>query len=101
MSIKIVILKSKETLICDLKETDAGYVMNYPRKVASINYNEKTNVLSVSYEFWCNLSYDEHINISKDWVVSVLNPHQEIIVNYTEAILSFDKEDNKNITSSS
>lgn len=101
MSIKVVILKSKETLICDLKETDNEYIMNYPRKVASIDYIEKTKTLSVSYEVWCNLSYDEHITIPKDWIVSILNPHPEIIVNYTEAILSFDEEETSNVTSNS
>lgn len=101
MTIKVVILKSKETLICDLKENDNEYIMNYPRKVESINYNEKTKILSVSYESWCNLSYDEHISISKDWIVSILNPHHEIIVNYTDAILKFDQENDESVTSNS
>lgn len=103
MAIKIVILKSKETLICSLKELDDEYVLNYPRKVPSINYIEKTKTLSVSYESWCNMSGDESITIKKDWVVSVLNPFPEIITNYTEAILSpaIDRENTTDITDNS
>lgn len=104
MAIKIVILKSKETLICSLKELDDEYVMNYPRKVPSINYIEKTKTLSVSYESWCNLSGDETVTIKKDWVVSVLNPFPEIITNYTQAILSpaiEDKENTESVTDNS
>lgn len=107
MAIKIVILKSNETLICSLKELDNEYIMNYPRKVPSINYIEKTKTLSVSYESWCNMSGDESVTIKKDWVVSVLNPFPEIIMNYTEAILSpaidnsNDKEETEGVTDNS
>lgn len=93
METKILILKSNEKLICNLEETDDEYIMNYPRKVSSINIIKKTNTLSVSYDTWCNLSYQEHINISKDWVVCVLDPHPDLVANYEEAIFSNDEQE--------
>ena len=94
MTVKVLVLKSSEKLICDLEEVDDGnqYRMQYPRKVPSINYIQRTNTLNVSYESWCNLSYEEDILIPKDWVVCVLDPHPELVVNYEEAIASIEQD---------
>lgn len=86
MSVKIVILKSMEDVITDLKEMISGdkvigYVFENPYVVSLSQDGDK-----VGFYPYAPLSKDTSISIPCDWVVSVVEPRDEIKNSYLEKI---------------
>lgn len=94
MSLKIALLKSGETIIADIKELvskeenvkdNYGYVFTKPKKVNfcvpilvqdSIE-DDKTKLeksVEISFSPWILLTNDEEILVPIDWVVSIVEP---------------------------
>ena len=86
MSVKIVILKSLEDVIADVKEMISvdkviGYVLENPYVVSLNAEGDK-----VGFYPYAPLSKDTSIPIPCDWVVSVVEPRDEIKNSYLEKI---------------
>ena len=86
MSVKIVILKSLEDVIADVKEMISvdkviGYVLENPYVVSLNSEGDK-----VGFYPYAPLSKDTSIPIPCDWVVSVVEPRDEIKNSYLEKI---------------
>lgn len=98
MSVKLVMLKSGETLISDAKEMFfldmvKGYVLNHPHTVelrktlllVEENENPKGD-LEVILSPWIPLSSDTQITVAPDWVVAIVEPIQNIKELYEEKV---------------
>lgn len=88
MSIKLVLLRTGETVISDICEMVlgedeekrvVGYFLNNPCAIIvesideNSNLNEKTK-MSIRLLDWMPLSKDKSIPIISDWVVSIIDP---------------------------
>ena len=99
MSVKLVLLKSGETLITDAKELISeeklcGYVLNNPHVVDFTSSLLITNdpdkrddeTVEVSFTPWIPLSSDKSYPIPTDWVVTIAEPISNISKLYEEKI---------------
>lgn len=98
MSIKLVLLKSGETLITDAKELLSeekfcGYLFNNPHivDIASTivltnDPENKTDTVEVSFTPWMPLSCDKSYPVPTDWVVTMAEPISNITKLYEEKV---------------
>jgi hypothetical protein len=112
MSIKLLLLKSGEEVIADIKEMIIGgedestnrvigYYLKNPCAVKIKESNplsDNTEVVGrlgyeVSLYKWIPLSADEQITIPTDWVVTMVNPVSKLENMYTEDIINNGKND--------
>jgi len=116
MSIKLVLLKSSETVITDIKELVdeseklVSYVFQNPYTVRlltpSVLFEEDASVETehkVSFYPWIVLSNDKQMVVNKDWIVSIVEPNEFVRDSYiqrmdtsTEGVVSEDN-DNKEV----
>ena len=103
MSVKLVMLKSGEDIITDVKELKSeegivGYYFHTPL-IVQISHPEKPTVLneegssreyesriSVQFYPWIPLSEESRIPCSADWVVTIVEPVQNIKKLYQERL---------------
>jgi hypothetical protein len=90
MSVKLLILKSYEDVIADVKEMISGdkvigYVLNNPYLVRLEDGDEELPT-RVSFYPYAALSKDKNIPIPCDWVVSILDPLDEVKNSYLERL---------------
>jgi hypothetical protein len=112
MSIKVLVLKSGEDVIADVREMVSpddkviGYFLTKPCVVKLVNTNnlteeetnsksEKKSEFSVSMYPWAPLAREKSIPISTDWVVTMVTPTEKIYQMYEEDILQNGKETDK------
>ena len=106
MSVKIALLKSGETIISDIKELVSkeenlenkhGYVFTKPRKVSfsvpilveDSEEDDKTKLeksVEISFSPWILLSKDEEILVPIDWVVTVVEPIDNVKNTYENEV---------------
>ncbi len=97
MSIKLVLLKSGETVISDVKELVSeekicGYVFENPYKVIterSIVLSEETNYdakIQVSLTPWIILTEDTQMLVTTDWVITLVEPIKSLKQMYEEKV---------------
>jgi hypothetical protein len=98
MSIKLVLLKSGETVISDAKELISGdkicgYLLTKPHKIETrkafllVEENENSKGdLEISLSPWIILTSDEQIPVPPDWVVTIVEPIQTIKEMYEEKV---------------
>ncbi len=99
MSIKLVILKSGETVISDVREMVLGedddkrvigYYLHNPCAIflesldETVKVDEKTK-MSVKLINWMPLSKDRKIPIVSDWVVGIVDPLDSLKNTYEES----------------
>lgn len=109
MSVKLVLLKSGENIIADIKE----YV-NEKEEVISLVFSNpyvvklltpellmETGIAPnsevehrVSFYPWIVLSQDKTVAINPDWVITIVNPHEWIKTSY-ETKMNLSVEDQK------
>ena len=103
MSVKLVILKSGEDIIADVKELKSeegivGYYFHNPL-IVQISHPEKPTVLnedsssreyeskiSVQFYPWIPLSEESRIPCSADWVVTIVEPVKNVKKLYLESL---------------
>ena len=103
MSVKLVMLKSGEDIIADVKELKSeegivGYYFHNPL-IVQISHPEKPTVLnedsssreyeskiSVQFYPWIPLSEESRIPCSADWVVTIVEPVKNIKKLYQERL---------------
>ena len=103
MSIKLVILKSGEDIIADVKEIKSnddviGYYFNHPLIVKMYQPEEPTLLsedgankeyssrFNVRFFPWVPLSKDDNIPCSADWVITIVEPLEKLKLQYQEKI---------------
>ena len=97
MSIKLVLLKSGETVITDIKELVdeseklVSYVFGNPYSVRlltpSVLFEEDQSVEAehkVSFYPWIVLSNDKQMVVNKDWIVSIVEPNEFVRDSYVQ-----------------
>jgi hypothetical protein len=103
MAIKLILLKSGETIISDAKElvtpeaeTVIGYIFNKPHKVNANrpvvflaegeDPNAKERSVEVTLSPWILLTKSEDIPVPTDWVVTVVDPLDSVVNMYQEKL---------------
>ena len=104
MSIKLVLLKSGETIISDAKEllvenpetkekVVQAYLLNKPHKVSfqrdlflTEEIQDTGREIQVIFSSWIVLTNDENIVFPKDWVVTIVEPLKSVIEMYEEKV---------------
>jgi hypothetical protein len=87
MAVKLLVLKSYEDVIADVKEMLSGdkvvgYILNNP----FVTRLENTDPPSVSFYPYIPLSADKSIPIPCDWVVSIVEPLEDVKKSYMEKL---------------
>ena len=103
MSVKLVMLKSGEDIIADVKELKTeegivGYYFNNPL-IVKMHHSEEPTVLneegssrqyeskiSVQFYPWIPLSEESRIPCSADWVVTIVEPVKNVKKLYQESL---------------
>tara|TARA_A100001201_G_scaffold74834_1_gene67862 strand:+ start:73 stop:453 length:381 start_codon:yes stop_codon:yes gene_type:complete len=116
MAIKLLLLKSGEDMIADVKEMTfgegdktrvVGYSLNRPcvikmREPNVIPEMEEGNIKKAGYEVslfpWIPLSAEEDIPIPCDWVVTMVEPTFKLKEMYTEDIVNYGKNNQSTAT---
>jgi len=91
MAIKLALLKSGEEVVADVKELVfeskvVGYVFNNPVTITYLNPEvlmEGGSSLNMSFQIWNPLAKDRNIPVAPDWVVTLVDPIDQIITLYT------------------
>jgi hypothetical protein len=104
MSNKLVLLKSGEQIIADVKElvsspedensTLCAYLFNKPHKVeynkpillSESNNPETDGEVQITLSPWIILSGDEMIPVRADWIVTIIEPVKSLIDLYEEKV---------------
>lgn len=96
MSVKLVLLKSGESVLTDLKEIVKdeeikGYVFENPLVAIAMPQNvflaegvNKPEKLDIRLESWMPLSIDKRMVVPKDWIVTYVNPIKDLVEMYEE-----------------
>ena len=112
MTIKILVLKSGEDVIADIKEMLTadkqvmGYLLNTPCVVKLISSapltadeanpkSETKSEMSVRMHPWMPLAKEREIPLSTDWVVTMFSPVEKVLKMYTEDVLEAYGDNNK------
>jgi len=116
MAIKLILLKSGEDMIADVKEMTVGeddarrvvgYYLNRPCVIKMRDPNviqelQKGNTKKAGYEVslfpWIPLSAEETVPIPSDWLVTMVEPAFKLKEMYIEDIVSYGKVDSKSTT---
>jgi sporulation protein YlmC with PRC-barrel domain len=99
MSVKLVVLKSLEEVIADVKELVLeedgkekiiGFLLTEPRvlslsKMVPLN-EEEGEKISVNFEKWQPFSDDKQFQIPSDWVVTIAEPLEKLKSSYEEQL---------------
>ena len=92
MTVKLALLKSGEDVIADWREIVlegedkvAAYLACYPYSV-KIKDGEDSSKLALSYYPWMPLSKDTEIAVDPTWVVTLVDPVDEVKTNYEEKV---------------
>ena len=114
MSIKLVILKSGETVISDAKELIVeedkivGYLLNNPFKITSQKslllteeVKDSDSMVEITMSPWILLTSDTAIPINPDWVVTVVEPMESVKQMYEERVNAFKQQTDQGTSSES
>ena len=99
MSIKLALLKSGENVIADIKELISeekvcGYLFTKPYFVSTrkspvlTEEKEPLNAsnLEVAFEPWIVLAKDQKIPVNSDWIVTIVEPLDNVTKMYEERV---------------
>ena len=114
MTVKLLLLKSGEEVISDINEMAVGeeddqkvvgYFLGKPCIVQKqnpgvIEQNKRATKagFEVSLIPWIALSADEVIPIPSDWLVTMVNPVEQLKTMYIEDVLSYGQDDQSDST---
>lgn len=117
MTVKLLLLKSGEDIISDIKEMVvgdednlkiAGYYLYKPcvvKMTAPSNvpekFDEKMDPSQASFQVtlfpWMPLTKDTTIPIPADWVITIVNPTEKLKNMYMEDVINYGKENGKSV----
>lgn len=114
MAIKLILLKSGEDIISDVTEmvvtneiTEENRVIGYylkkpcivkmkdfsPEKLETENENAKGAKINLVLYPWIPLSKDLNVPIPSDWVVTLTEPIDKLVLMYKKDVLDYNKND--------
>ena len=114
MSIKLVMLKSGEDIIADVKEIKSneevvGYYFDDPL-IVRISESEEPTILNegdsltqysskidVTFYPWVPLAKDVRVPCSADWVVTIVEPIEKLKTQYQERVNGRRKDDQSSV----
>jgi hypothetical protein len=113
MSVKLLLLKSGEQVIADVKEMlmgdeespkVIGYFLNKPCvvniRIPKANSEKENNIQATAFNIslfpWMPLAKEENIPLSTDWVITMVTPETKLNAIYMENVVNYGK-DNQNI----
>ena len=103
MSVKLLLLKSGEQILADTKELRRkddvpmidkvyGFLLTQPHKVSvnkpvvlTENFDEERNV-EITLSPWILLTQDKVMTITKEWVITIVDPIESVVKLYQEKI---------------
>ena len=101
MSVKLLLLKSGDQIISDVKEivrsegetrVVEGYLLTKPHKILATkpvvlteNFNDERNV-EITLSPWILLTQDKEMTVPKEWIITIVNPIESITKMYQEKI---------------
>ena len=96
MSIKVALLKSGESVIADIKELISddnvcGYLFGNPNIITYLEpelltEQTETSKLKISLIPWILITSDTKIPVRSDWVITIVEPIEEVKKIYEEKI---------------
>lgn len=118
MTVKLLLLKSGEDIISDVKEMlvgdednpkVVGYFLHKPcvvKMTQPINlpekFEENMDPSKASFQVtlfpWMPLSKNNTIPVSTDWVVTMVTPSDKLNTMYTEEVINYGKDDQSSST---
>jgi hypothetical protein len=97
MTVKLLLLKSGEELVADVSEMNVnvegsdkvvGYYLDCPHKVKLISEAPKNGTTKYRSRIqmigWMPLTKDRTIPVPSDWVVTIVEPHEEVVKMFTK-----------------
>jgi len=109
MTVKLVLLKSGEKLISDVKEgfveeklvcylleKPCTIVVNGTYKILEDESDDGGNKVSISLQSWPQFSNQETIDIIPSWIVTLVEPSEQIKKMYETQVLGLNKEEKEN-----
>ena len=96
MSVKLLLLKSGEQVISDVKElirkdSDKvyGYVLHKPHEVVAskavvLTEDGDDRNLEITLSPWILLTEDKSMTVPQDWIITIVNPIKSIAKMYEE-----------------
>ena len=104
MSIKVALLKSGESVIADIKELISddnicGYLFENPNIITYLEpevltEQTETSKLQISLIPWILITSDTKIPVRSDWVITIVEPIEEVKKIYEEKINGEDSQVN-------
>ena len=109
MTVKLAVLKSGENIISDIKEGFVGeklvcYILEKPC-IVSVNgtyrilededKNINGNKVSISLNSWPSLSKDTTVELIPDWIVTIVEPNDQLKKMYETQVLGIKDETNQ------
>ena len=104
MSVKVALLKSGESVIADIKELVSddkicGYLFENPNVITYLEpevltEENQTNKLKLSLIPWILITSDTKIPVRSDWVITIVEPIEEVKKIYEEKINGEDSQVN-------
>jgi hypothetical protein len=92
MSVKLVVLKSGEDIVCDIQEMVvegkvSGYILSNPYRVKIFSKDvEDKSEYGISFFPWIALTKQKNILIPFDWIVTVVDPIEEVNSLYQDKV---------------
>jgi hypothetical protein len=112
MSVKLILLKSGETVISDAKELlygeeegkIVGYLLNNPFTISTQKsillteepqFDSKDSTVEITMSPWILLTSDKAVPIKPDWVVTVVEPLESVKQMYEDRLNAFTEQDDQ------
>ena len=96
MTVKLVLLKSGEDVVADVAEmcvgeakAVVGYFLKQPCRVRLFATEENESSIKISP--WVPLSKDDTIPVPTDWVVSIVDPIDQVLTLYQNSLKKYGK----------
>lgn len=104
MTVKLVMLKSGESIISDIKEGFfeeklVCYILEKPCTVTVngtykiLNEEDGGNRVSISLKQWPPLSKDTSIELIPDWIITIVEPNDELKKMYENQVLGTEENE--------
>jgi hypothetical protein len=110
MTVKLIVLKSGEKIVSDIKEGFyedklVCYILDRPCSISingsykilddeNTDENNNENLVSISLHSWPSLSNDTTIELIPDWIVTIVEPKDELKKMYETQVLGINENEN-------
>ena len=84
MAIRLLRLKSGEDIVADIDENEEFITLENPAQIMPMGDPRGGNV-QMGFGPWVPFTNQKEIEISRDWVVFVVEPAKDIVNNYRQA----------------